>query len=136
MNHIQTFIEHFSQLNSKRFWWWYMTLWTTCFLDFVHRLYCKTMDKVLETSGSRHIPLSQPFRIQLNNRYGPGIYSCFNTIKTMDTSPRNKWFTTFIFKLIISTNKCTKTSFVTVFFIERVPQYAFRQLYCHHQGAF
>jgi hypothetical protein len=26
--------------------------------------------------------------------------------------------------------------FVTVFFIERVPQYAFRQLYCHHQGFF
>ena len=26
--------------------------------------------------------------------------------------------------------------FVTVFFIERVPQYAFRQLYCHHQGVF
>jgi hypothetical protein len=24
--------------------------------------------------------------------------------------------------------------FVTVLFIERVPQYAFRQLYCHHQG--
>jgi hypothetical protein len=24
--------------------------------------------------------------------------------------------------------------FVTVFFIERMPQYAFRQLYCHHQG--
>jgi truncated hemoglobin YjbI len=26
--------------------------------------------------------------------------------------------------------------FVTVFFSERVPQYAFRQLYCHHQGFF
>jgi hypothetical protein len=26
--------------------------------------------------------------------------------------------------------------FVTVFFIERVPQYVFRQLYCHHQGDF
>jgi hypothetical protein len=26
--------------------------------------------------------------------------------------------------------------FVTVFFIERVPQYVFRQLYCHHQGFF
>jgi hypothetical protein len=26
--------------------------------------------------------------------------------------------------------------FVTVFFIKRVPQYAFRQLYWHNQGAF
>jgi hypothetical protein len=26
--------------------------------------------------------------------------------------------------------------FVTVFFIERVPQYVFRQLYCYHQGLF
>jgi hypothetical protein len=25
---------------------------------------------------------------------------------------------------------------VTIFFIKRVPQYAFRQLYCYHQGFF
>jgi hypothetical protein len=25
---------------------------------------------------------------------------------------------------------------VTIFFIKRVPQYAFRQLHCHHQGVF
>jgi hypothetical protein len=32
--------------------------------------------------------------------------------------------------------KMHQDKIVTVFFIKRVPQYVFRQLYCHHQGFF